>query len=134
VTVVRRLRERSRRRIPIDTPEFWTRLGIVMVLAALVSGMMRSAMVTCTAISVCIAGLASGFIVDEQQGIMVIVIGLTVGPIAGIIVDAVRTRDRRLQSVVGRRFARSYTCSHCGHAFSTVQKTARCPRCERPVV
>jgi hypothetical protein len=111
-------------------PEFWIRYGIVLVLAFLVCSRMRTPLVAFTVLGVCVAGLIASFFENEQLATLVLVIGLTVGPFVGVIVDAISSRDRRVQSFIGRRIARKYVCPQCGYNFTSVQLSGQCPRCE----
>lgn len=112
------------------TPSFWIRYGIVLLLTGIVCSRMRSPLVACTALGVCVAGLVASFFENEQVGTLIIVLGLTVGPLIGVVLDTINSRDRRVQSSIGRRFARNYVCPQCGNQFTSVQQSGHCPRCE----
>lgn len=117
--------------LPASPQGFWVRWTIVVVVAIVICSVMRSPIVICTALGVCLAGLIAGFCDNEQLGMFVIVVGLSTGPLIGIAVDTWMTRERRTLSAIGRRYARSYVCPDCGHKFASIQSVGQCPSCER---
>ena len=119
--------------IPLAPVEFWARYAVVLVLGALAWGVMRTPVVTFTVLSLWVAGLACSVCESEQQAMLILVIGLTVGPFAGVVVDAIRTRPRRVESSIGRRYARAYVCPNCDCRFNSVQAIGQCPACDARV-
>lgn len=119
--------------LPLTTSGFWMRYVIVLVLAILVCFRSRSPLVVCTALGICVAGFVASFFENQQRAEISLVLGLTLGPLFGILIETLQTRDRRMESFIGRRFARQHDCPHCRHRFTTVQQTAQCPRCEHLV-
>lgn len=110
---------------------FWVRYGVLISLALVAWIKMPTALVRCTALGVCLAGLSASFVESEEVAMLILITGLTAGPFAGVVLDSFVTRERRRQSYIGRRYARNYVCSECENEFASVQRIGQCPRCER---
>lgn len=108
----------------------WIRCAIILALATLAWHMLRTSFMTCTLIGVGLASLAVSFCESEQLVAMVLVAGPTLGALAGTVVETLKTRERRMQSVIERRYARTYTCPQCGHVFMSLQLVGQCTQCE----
>ena len=111
-------------------PGFWFRYLLVIGIGAAALVITRSSIVTCTVLALWVAGLIASFYQNEEIAMLVLVMGLTAGPILGVLVDGLMTRERRVLSLINRKYARPYDCPVCGHQYSTVQSIPRCPRCE----
>ena len=91
---------------------------------------MPTPLVGCTALGVCAAGLSASFVESQNTGMLIMLAGLTLGPFAGLVVDTFMTQDRRTQSFIGRRYARTFRCPECGNEFASIQRIGQCPRCD----
>ncbi len=116
--------------LPSTTFAFWIRYGIVLLLAILAWNKMRTPLVACTAMSVCIAGLAASYCQSEYTAMLILLVGLTLGLAAGLFADTFSTHDRRMQCAIERMYASKYVCPQCDHGFTSTQLTGQCPRCE----
>lgn len=112
------------------TSDSWIRFGVILAVSSLALCLMRSAMIRCTVVGVCVSGFAASFVENEQLAMLILVVGLSLGPFVGVIIETINSRERRTQSVIGRRLARQYVCPQCGNQFSSIQAVGQCPQCE----
>lgn len=113
----------------LATSVFSPRFALVLIVGAIAWGTYRTSLVGCTVLGVVLAGAYASFCQDEQHAMFAILLGLTVGPFVGVVVDVLRSRDRRIECFIGRRYGRDYVCPDCDHRFESIQKVGQCPAC-----